>query len=192
MGRNRVGEQFESVLLAAQAGGGWAAERIWLAYAGPVAGYLRLQGVADAEDLTSEVFLGMLRSIGSFDGDEAAFRSWLFTIAHRRLLDHRRGSARRPQASSLDKNTAGSLSPVEPGAGPESSTLERLATERVTWLCRQLSADQRDVLLLRLVLGATVEEVAASVGRSTGAVKALQRRGLANLRSLLEREGVPL
>lgn len=75
---------------------------------------------------------------------------------------------------------------------PEHEVLQRLATERVERLCRRLGPEHRDVLLLRLVAGATVEEVALALGKTAGAVKALQRRGLLSLRAVLEREGVPL
>jgi len=80
--------------------------------------------------------------------------------------------------------------PSAPSA--EQAALSRLSAQRVSQLCEQLVPDQRDVLLLRLVGGLTVEQVAAGVGKSPGAVKALQRRGLAATRKLLEREGVPL
>lgn len=187
MGRDQLGEGFEDVLAAAQVGAGWALERLWTAYAGSVTGYLRLQGAVEPDDLTSEVFVGAFRSITSFSGDEAAFRSWLFTIAHRRLLDGRRSAARRPTMAELDDDHAPPSVPA-----PDAEVLHHLATERVRSLCERLVPDQRDVLLLRLVGGFTVEEVAVAVGKSPGAVKALQRRGLAALRKILEREGVTL
>lgn len=70
--------------------------------------------------------------------------------------------------------------------------MRRMAEERVRSLCSLLAPDQRDVLLLRLVGGFTVEQVAATLDKSSGAVKALQRRGLVALRKTLERQGVPL
>jgi len=188
MGRgDRLGGAFDGVLAAAQAGAGWAFERLWQAYAAAVAGYLRVQGAAEPDDLTSEVFLGAFRSVGGFAGDEAAFRSWLFTIAHRRLLDARRAAGRRPQMAALDHALPAAAEP-----GVDAEVLRRLATERVRGLCDRLVPDQRDVLLLRLVGGFTVEEVAVALGKSAGAVKALQRRGLLALEKILQREGVPL
>ena len=187
MERDRLGGVFDDVLTAAQAGADWAFERLWQTYAGPVAGYLRVQGAAEPDDLTSEVFLGAFRSIGSFSGHEAAFRSWLFTIAHRRLVDARRTAGRRPPLSTLEDHV---LPHTEPAVDAE--VLRRVATERVRALCDRLVPDQRDVLLLRLVGGFTVEEVATTLGKSAGAVKALQRRGLLALEKILQREGVPL
>ena len=181
-----IGEGFDDVLGAAQTGAAWALERIWKAYAGRVAGYLRLQGAAAPDDLTSEVFLGAFRTIGTFRGDEAAFRSWLFTIAHRRLQDGRRSVARRPQPQPI-----GAHEPPPTGSA-EVEALRREAEARVRRLCDRLVPDQREVLLLRLVGGFTVDEVATALGKSPGAVKALQRRGLAVVRKILLAEGVPL
>jgi RNA polymerase sigma-70 factor (ECF subfamily) len=67
-----------------------------------------------------------------------------------------------------------------------------LATRRVRELCADLPPAQRDVLLLRLVARMTVDEIASVIGRSRAAVKALQRRGLAAVTGVVEREGVPL
>lgn len=184
---DQVGAPFDAVLAAAQVGAGWAAERIWSSLAPKVAGYLRSQGAADPDDLTSEVFLGVFRSLGSFSGSEEQFRSWVFTIAHRRLVDDRRGTARRPAP-------AWGVEPENgpPGPSAEHEALHRLSAERVRDLCDRLVADQRDVLLLRLVGGLTVAEVAAALEKSEGAVKALQRRALIALRKILVLEGVPL
>jgi RNA polymerase sigma-70 factor (ECF subfamily) len=79
-----------------------------------------------------------------------------------------------------------------PGGDAEDDALARLGSMRVQALCDALVADQRDVLLLRLMAGLTVEAIAQSLGKSEGAVKALQRRGLANLRKILERDPVSL
>jgi RNA polymerase sigma factor (sigma-70 family) len=184
---DQIGAPFDGVLAAAQAGAGWAAERLWTSLAPAVAGYLRAQGAAEADDLTSEVFLGAFRSLGSFSGSEEQFRSWVFTIAHRRLTDERRRAARRPVAAVAVEPEDGA-----PGPSAEEEALRRLSGARVRELCDRLVPDQRDVLLLRLVGGMTVEEVAAALGKSEGAVKALQRRALIALRKILAREGVPL
>ena len=101
--RDRFDGEFESVLAAARTGSPRAHERIFHALAPVVQGYLRLQGASEPEDLTSEVFLAVLRNLGSFEGDEPGFRSWVFTIAHRRLLDERRRAVRRPAPAPLDE-----------------------------------------------------------------------------------------
>ncbi|MFP5375482.1 MAG: RNA polymerase sigma factor [Acidimicrobiia bacterium] len=192
IGPGALGEQFDHVLAAARTGAGWAAERLWRTLAPSVAGYLRAQGSAEPDDLTSEVFVGVFRNLGSFAGDEERFRSWVFTIAHRRLLDERRRAARRPHpaAAVADPGRAHAAPEVAPSA--EAEALGRLGADGVRRICDRLAADQRDVLVLRLVGGLTVEEVAAAVGKSPGAVKALQRRAVEALRRILQHQGVPL
>lgn len=174
------------MIAAARAGAPWAFARLYEDMSPAVAGYLRVQRASEPEDLTSEVFLGVFSGLSSFDGEEPQFRSWVFTIAHRRLLDERRRAARRPYQTSLDAD------PERAGGDVEREALESLSGQWVTDICGQLSADQRSVLLLRVVADLTVEEVARVTGKSPGAVKALQRRALGALRRRLTREGVPL
>jgi len=181
-----VGENFDAVLTAAKAKGGWAFERLYHALAPAVAGYLRLQGSSEPEDLTNEVFLSAFRAIGSFSGDEDQFRSWLFTIAHRRLIDERRRGGRRPAV--VDRDPA--VLPESQGGDVEEEALRRLSAERVRQLCEGLAPDQRDVLLLRMVSGLSIEQAAEALGKSPTAIKALQRRAVGALRRTFEREGV--
>lgn len=164
------------MLEAAQAGAEWAWSRLYNDIAGPVHGYLRSRGAAEPDDLVGEVFLQVARNLGTFRGDYVAFRSWIFTVAHHRVVDERRYRNRRP---------------VDPGDVPESAlgvgnteveALERLTTGEIIALLATLTPEQRDVLLLRVVGDLRVDEVAAIVGRRPGAVKALQRRGLEKLR----------
>ena len=183
----RIGEQFPSVLAAAQSGGSWAFDRLYRAFAPSVVGYLRMQGVDDAEDLTNEVFLNVFTALGSFTGDEAQFRSWMFTIAHRRLVDERRRSSRRPRIATEEASEQS-----DAGGDVEDEVLRRLSVERVRRLCDRLAPDQRDVLLLRMLSAMTVEQAAEALGKSPTAVKALQRRALVAIRRLIEREGVSL
>ena len=187
-GRARIGTDFDSVLQAARSGAPWALERLYQVFSPTVLGYLRIQGAGDPEDLTNEVFLGVLRGLAAFAGTEEAFRSWIFTVAHSRLIDDRRRTSRRPQigGDAFDRDLD------RPGGDAEADALQRLGSQRVQALCEQLVADQRDVLLLRLMAGLTIEAITEALGKSEGAVKALQRRGLAKLRKILERDPVPL
>ena len=189
--REQIGEQFEQVLTAAALGAGWAAERLWRSLAPAVTGYLRVQGATEPDDLTSEVFVAVFRGLAEFSGDEQQFRSWVFTIAHHRLVDARRRAARRPAQVPMEREP-GAAPATSPSASAEHEALARAGTGQVRALCERLAPDQRDVLLLRMVGGLTVEETAATLSKTPGAVKALQRRGLGALRRIFEREGVPL
>lgn len=184
---DRFDGEFETVLAAAQGGAPWAFERIFTALSPVVTGYLRAQGAAEPDDLTSEVFVAVLRNVHRFAGDEAGFRSWVFTIAHRRLLDERRGLARRPTAVALSDGHD------LPGPDDVEDAVDRaLRDEWVRAMCDRLAPDQRDVLLLRLVGQLKVDEIAGLLGKSPEAVKALQRRGFRAIGRILEREEAAL
>lgn len=172
---------------AARNGSAPALRALYQRYAPAVVGYLRSRGAREPEDLTSEVFLGVLPRLSTFRGDEAAFRSFVFTVAHARLVDDLRRRSRAPDpvpwTSEEDPRTAPSA---------EEGALESVGTQRVLALLDQLVPDQRDVLLLRVVADLTVDQVADVLGKSSGAVKQLQRRGLLAVRRLVEAEGVTL
>jgi RNA polymerase sigma factor (sigma-70 family) len=194
-----LGHSFDHVLSAARADAGWAYERLYRDLSPAVYGYFRVQGAREPEDLTSEVFLGAFRGLSRFTGDEARFRSWVFTIAHRRLTDERRRFAHRPQLwdgahadPDQEVDHRGDHRADHWGGDVEEDALRRLSAERVHHLCHVLSPDQRDVLLLRLVSDLTLEATAGALDKTPGAVKSLQRRALIALRPILAREGVSL
>jgi RNA polymerase sigma factor (sigma-70 family) len=173
------------MLEAARRGEPYAFEKLYADLAPAVAGYLRVQRANEPEDLTSEVFLGVFRGLATFEGSESQFRSWVFTIAHHRLMDERRRIVRQPVTAEVDAELTTAAGDVEREA------LESLGEQWVIGLCARLSPEQRSVLLLRVVADLTVEEVARITGKSVGAVKALQRRALDALRRKLAKEGVP-
>ena len=175
-----LGTAFPQVLAAAQADAPWAYQRLFESLGRPVAGYLRGQGADDPDGLANDVFLRVFTNLGGFKGDEERFRSWVFAIAHNVLVDDRRRQSRRPVVAGEP------LTEAEAPSSTESDALARLGTERVTSLLGELSPDQRDVLLLRIVADLTVEQVAEALGKAPGAVKQLQRRGLAALRRRLD------
>ena len=188
-GDSRFGAAWETVLPAAQAGAGWAFTRLFEAFGGPVAGYLRNQSVADPDGLANEVFLRVFRSMGSFTGTEEKFRSWLFTIAHNVLIDERRRLGRRVAETGVADIVDLRGAPVAVAA--EDEAMDEMAGERVTAMLAALVPDQRDVVTLRIVADMSLEDVAATLGKSTGAVKQLQRRGLEALRREIARTAVP-
>jgi RNA polymerase sigma factor (sigma-70 family) len=177
----RTGLPFDDVLVAAQAGAPWAFEVLYRDLSPAVTGYLRLHGAAEPDDLASETFIGVFTGLNGFSGDEDALRGWVFTIAHRRLVDDWRRRSRRPQVS----DDPGDLTEVH-GGDVEADALVVVGTDTVHELCALLPDDQRSVLLLRILADLTIEQVAQAIGRSVGATKALQRRGLRALRTRLE------
>jgi RNA polymerase sigma factor (sigma-70 family) len=181
-----LGRAFEEALGAARTGADWAWAEIYDDLAPVMLGYVRARGASEPDDLVGEIFLQIVRDLSSFDGSETEFRSWAFTIAHHRLLDDGRRRARRP------------VQPVEPGqlaealgqGDAEAEALEALGTDRVRKLLATLTADQQDALLLRVVADLSVDDIARIMGKRPGAVKALQRRGLANLQKEMRKEAV--
>jgi len=164
-----IGTTFPEVLAAAQAGAGWALEVLYRDLAPAVTGYLSLQGAPDPDDLASETFIQVFKGLAAFRGDEAGLRGWVFTIARRRLVDDRR-RGRRPF-------------PVEDRADAPREHSGGDVGEQALAVCARLRDDQRDVLLLRILADLDIEQVAAVMGKTAPAVKALQRHALATLRS---------
>lgn len=179
---------FTTVLAAAQAGSGWAFEQLFRTFAPRVSGYLRARGAAEPDELTNDVFVSVFRSLARFDGDEDAFRPWLFTIARNRLVDERRRQSRRVETVSDEVTGTIDVS----GGDVETEALNNLGGEWTTAILAQLAPDQRDVLLLRIVGDLTIDQIALLLDKTPGAVKALQRRGLASVKRALEQQGVPL
>ncbi len=159
-----------------------AFERIYRELSPAVASYLRWNGVLAVESLANEVMAQVHKNLHRFSGDAAAFRSWVFTIAHHRMVDDRRARGRRPTVADLEIQEATIVGDAEEDA------LELLGTGRLRELLDGLSPDQREVLLLRIVADMSLEDVAIALGKRRGAVKSLQHRALATLRRQLDRE----
>lgn len=173
-----IGEQFVTVLAAARTGAEWAWTDLYKQFAPAVLGYLRAQRAPEPEDLTAEVFFQLVKALGQFEGGEADFRSWVFVIAHRKLIDDTRHRGRRP-TQPVPIQTIESHAST---GNVEDEALEAMSETQLRLLMSDLTAEQRDVLLLRILGGLTVAEVAEAIGRRPGAVQALQQRALARLR----------
>lgn len=179
-------DDFTKTLEAAQGGAEWAWAEIYRDLAGAVTGYLSSRGAPDPEDTCSETFLQVARGIAEFEGDYESFRSWVFVIAHRRLVDSRRSKSRRPQTVNDD----GYLASIAVDHAVDDEAIGRLNTTKLNSLFETLTDDQRDVLALRVIADLSVEQTAAALGKRTGAVKALQRRALTAVRRSMDEMGV--
>lgn len=174
-------ESFETVLAAAQRGAAWACTAIWVTYAPAVSGFLAARGSREPEDLTSEVFLALFEGLDSFTGGERQLRTFVFTLAYRRLVDELRSRSRR--GDTVEWTQEG-----DPRSVPSAETvaIARLEDARALALLDGLPDQQRDVMVLRIIADLTVEQVALVLGKRPGAVKALQRRALENLRKKVQ------
>jgi RNA polymerase sigma-70 factor, ECF subfamily len=163
-----------------------AVTRVYTAYA-PALFRFFLAAVGDrptAEDLTGDVFKSAIEDLPRFRGPVEALGGWLFRIAHHDLSDLRRKQTRSPGITPLD-DTLEEAAWAAGADNPEELAIQRIESDRVLAALRQLSPDQREVLLLRMAAGLTAPEVAATLGKTTGAVKSLQHRGVASLARVL-------
>jgi RNA polymerase sigma-70 factor (ECF subfamily) len=140
----------------------------------------RVGNVAEAEDLTEEVFLKMLGAIGGFRWKDVPFSSWLFRIAHNHIASHFRRSAQRGgPTSELTEDM------IDVRESPSMVVEERITLEEVRRATELLPEAQRDVITLRFAVGLSIAETAQALGKREGNVKALQHKAVAKLQKLL-------
>lgn len=133
-----------------------------------------------AEDLAGDVFLRVVQGLPGYKLVGVPFRAWLFRITRNLLVDHFRAE-RRYRASDIRQADEDS-----PGIGDPALIVEqRLTLERVQSALARLDPTESDVIVLRFLVGLSTKEVAQTLNKSIGAVKALQHRGLTNLRLML-------
>jgi RNA polymerase sigma-70 factor (ECF subfamily) len=169
----RSTDRFSDVIAAARDGEEWAIAALWRSYQPALLRYLRSSCGSAADDVASEVWLSVGGKLGKFKGEEPEFRAWLFTLARRRTIDQHRRAARAPlPVAELP----------ELGVHELDSELERRqALDEALRMLERLSPDQREVLLLRVVAGLEVEQVAEMMGKRPGTVRVLHHRALKQL-----------
>lgn len=145
-------------------------EGVYDVLAPAVLGYFRSHRMADPEGLTGDVFVAVTQRLATFEGDDAALRRWVFTIAHHRRVDEIRRTTRQAMPGPPSPDAVEPEDPFDP------DLVAALAT---------LTEEQRQVVVLRHVADLSVEDVAAITGRSTGSVKMLSARGLEALATRL-------
>jgi len=139
-------------------------------------------GSSDAEDCAQDVLLAIVRALPGYHHDPDGFVPFVFGIAAHKVSDFHRRRAR-------DRTSPVAEPPSDrsDGADPTGEEVERSAA--LDWssgLLDTLPARQREILVLRIILGMTAEETAAAVGLgSAGAVRVAQHRALATLRRSL-------
>jgi RNA polymerase sigma-70 factor, ECF subfamily len=180
------GSSWPQVLEACRLGAEWAWRQVYEDMSPSVLRYYRACRAPDPEDLVGDTFLSVVQGIGAFEGAEGPFRGWVFTIARRRMIDAARSSHCRP------------VQPIPPDDLPahgdvgdvEEDSLRSLSEQRVRSVLDRLTPGQRDVLVLRMLADLTIDQVAQVLGKRPGAVKAIQARGLGELRRQISRGAV--
>ena len=142
--------------------------------------YYRVGSVTLAEDLTSETFFRALRSMSSFKWQGKDFGAWLMTIARYLIADHFKAGRTRLELATEDMSAHDSVT-----EGPENAVLASLTNESLLAALGELPTEQQECLIMRFLQGLSIAETAKVLGRSDGAVKQLQLRGVRNLAKLL-------
>ncbi len=142
--------------------------------------FYRTRSQTLAEDLTSETFLRALRNMSGFRWQGKDFGAWLMTIARNLCTDHFKAGRTRLEMTTEDMGVHDDAT-----EGPENAVLAGLTNEVLLLGLRELSDEQRDCLIMRFLQGLSIAETAEVLGRSEGAVKQLQLRGVRNLAKLM-------
>jgi RNA polymerase sigma-70 factor (ECF subfamily) len=177
-----IGPDFPAVLAAAAGGDEDAFGRLWRDLQPRLLRYFVVVSPAAAEDLASETWLGVVRGIGRFKGNEPAFRAWVFTIARHEVLDWRRRAARRATEDLPANGLVEQAAPDDPAA----DAVEGFATRAALAEVATLPADQAEAIVLRVVAGLDVQRVAELMGKRPGTVRVLTHRGLRRLAERLD------
>jgi len=152
----------------------------------PVYRYLvaRLGIAEDAEELTQEVFLAALSGIqGLRAHDQAGLMSWLFCITRNKLADHLRQRYRRPVAVLDDDAQL-----EDPGPLPDVLAVANDEQAELREALDKLTAEQREVVMCKYVLGYDNEQTASHLGKNANAVNQLHHRALGSLHRLLTKK----
>ena len=145
--------------------------------------YYRTGSRPEAEDLTEQVFLKAWEAIGRYRWQGRPFLAWLYRLAHNAHIDHVR--TRKP-TTSLNNDER----PLELASSAAAVELARaLDAELLAHALAQLTPDQQQVIVMKFIDGVDNEQIAQSMGKREGAVRALQMRALMSLRRVLEAQG---
>jgi RNA polymerase sigma-70 factor (ECF subfamily) len=178
-----IDESAFAALLVAARGGDDAAVAVLFGEVHPrLLRFLRAREPAAADDLAGEVWMAVATGLSRFAGDATGFRAWVFSIARRRIADHRRRGLRR-NTHPIGNERLERIVAVD---DPEHEVVRQLSAQQAAELVvATLPADQADVILLRVLANLGVDEVAAIMGRTANWVRVTQHRALRRLASRL-------
>ncbi|HVF20974.1 MAG TPA: ECF subfamily RNA polymerase sigma factor, BldN family [Mycobacteriales bacterium] len=145
--------------------------------------YYRVGSKALAEDLVSETFLRALRRISTFTWQGRDFAAWLITIARNLIADHYKSGRFRLEVATADMMDADRAT-----EGPESEVLDAITNASLLDAVKQLNSEQQECVVLRFLQGMSVTETALAMGKTEGAIKALQYRAVRTLGRMLPKE----
>lgn len=144
---------------------------------------LKVGVVAEAQDLTHQVFLHALTHIGSYQDIGHPFGSWLYKIARNQIIDHYR--TRKDQPSLDEDGGEERFSAFLQSDDLAQETQTRMEMERVAQAIQQLKPEYQDIVIMRFIEDLSIKEIAQIVEKSEGAIKLLQHRAVAALKKIL-------
>lgn len=162
---------------------------LWRAWQPRLLRFLRGTGVAEPADVATEVWLSVARSLPTFGGTDEEFPRWLFTIARRRAVDAHRRDRRRPGVSPGSDPREGEREGKVAASGTVPAPDDVVGTTWAVEMVGRLPPEQAEVILLRVLVGLSVADVAEITGRSPGAVRVAAHRGLRRLREMVGSRG---
>jgi RNA polymerase sigma-70 factor (ECF subfamily) len=176
--------QLRRLVDRAQQGDRDALEELYLLHFDRIYSYLHMSvgNRHDAEDLTTQVFMKMLESIGKFRWRSAPFSAWLFRIAHNLAMDHFRANKRWQPEEEVPEPDPGE------GSAAEEEALQSIGRQSMLELIENLSQEQQQVLTLKFVFNFSNADAATILEKTEGAIKSLQHRALASLQRQLEKQ----
>jgi RNA polymerase sigma-70 factor (ECF subfamily) len=175
---------FAETLAAVQVGEDRAVARLWRDLNPRLIRFLKVRHGEMADDVASETWLRVSRTLPRFEGSEVEFRAWFFTIARAASVDWYRREARRPRSDASSAILVNQPAADDPAQG----ALDAIDTDAALRLIARLPADQGEVILLRVVAGLDAEHVGKILGKRAGTVRVLQHRGLRRLAEILQAE----
>lgn len=184
MGAQRPGDRMDALVSGVRAGDREAIAAVYLEVAPALRGFLlrRVSHGEVADDLVEHTFVELIEGCEQIRGDGRSLRAWLYRAARNNLADWRKSAARRGDAELTPARVAGV---VDPDPDPADQVVARSPDPELRAALAGLTAEQRDVLELRMVAGLSAAQVAEIMGRTEGAVRALQHRAVSRLAARL-------
>jgi RNA polymerase sigma-70 factor, ECF subfamily len=139
---------------------------------------LKIRNETEAEDMTQQVFMKALKSISSYKNQGVPFSSWLYRIAHNLTIDYFRKN--RKATVPIDDLPLAAV-----GGDPQKMVEQKMDVEELAVAIKKLTPSQQEVLSLRFTGDLSINECAEIMGKSEGAIKALQHSAVIALRKVL-------
>ena len=142
--------------------------------------YYRVGTIEDAEDLTQQVFVRAWQAIGRYKKTASPFLAWLIKISHNLVIDFYRSKKSETYADFDDVAT-------KPETDPAHLAEAQFSQQEIRRAINKLHGDQQQVILMRFIEDFSYTEIAAALGKSEGAIRVIIHRGLAKLKTIMEK-----